>query len=431
MRRGIGIVVGAMVVAAASVGWQAATHGLQGVVTDAGDKRVAGAWIEVRKAAKGAIDAAEFEGPAFRSMRSDADGRWSFADLGDGTWVVTAVASAEPRTDEELQQLARPQAGGRTPAGVAVSRLLRRFDAGAPKTERVNIGLATGATTDQPLAGQLVGAFEPDAFGYELRLTRVTMMSSGVATSSTVVSTVDAAKSTPVFSAVPDREGRFDFGPLPVQDFDTLAVEAVPLDGGETGTAFSGMVAMLGPRSGMVAIPLRGQRTISLEAVADDGTPVPLQRGEQITFDLWADDGSSNAWMEESAAKEQVLAEGTYLARATLGEFASAVTPFKVEAKGGATDVPLRLQPCSPYTVHLVDDKGAPLPKFFLKLGPEAAKDFPKPCRITARCEGGDVRLEGVLPGAYEVEFKALGKDAFTRRLELKADGAPIAVTLP
>jgi hypothetical protein len=66
-----------------------------------------------------------------------------------------------------------------------------------------------------------------------------------------------------------------------------------------------------------------------------------------------------------------------------------------------------------------------------MKLGTEASKGFPSPCRVPVRCEAGEASLTGVLPGFYDVQFKVRGKVVGTQRLELKPDGVPVMVTLP
>src|SRR5262245_64514697 len=85
------------------------SHGFEGRVLDAAGNPVAGAWIEARPTSHGALDAADFQGAPPQSMRTSSIGEWSIGGMGEGNWIITAVASSTPRTDAELQELARPR----------------------------------------------------------------------------------------------------------------------------------------------------------------------------------------------------------------------------------------------------------------------------------------------------------------------------------
>jgi hypothetical protein len=443
---------------------------LSGAVHDAHGQPVSGAWLEVREMKSGAITAATFEGDPFKSMRSGENGRWAFEDLTEGTWLLTVVANAEPTapgatplTDEELQSMARPGADYRLPAGVALTRIVRHFDAGQPPTtEQMDLGLALGPRPPRPLLGQVVAAFDPEKFAYEVRLVRARQLPGGVSMSSSVTGTgggnvtvtssftekatgktttssgaiVDGVSDppNPMFSVVPDRDGLFDFGSLDVKDADWVSVETVPLStAGRTagGTAFGAFIGVFEPWPKGIEISVGAQHTITMKAVRADGKPLVIAAHELVQCDLWSEGERSSASTLDAAGTQVVLTEGTYLARAMLGDSASAVTAFKVESSGSPTEVSLVLQPCPPFTVHLVDAKGAPLGEYFMSLGTEASRGFPTPCRVPVQCEAGEAKPEGVLPGTYDVEFSVSGKDAFIRRLELKPDGAPVVVALP
>ena len=444
-------------------------HGLSGAVHDTKGQPVVGAWLEVRAMKTGAITAATFEGAPFKSMRSGKDGRWAFENLTEGTWLLSVVASTEPTapgavplTDEDLQKMARPGPDYRVPAGVALTRIVRHFGAGqVGMKEQMDLGLALGPRPARPLLGQLVAAFDPDKFGYEVRLQRGTLLPGGVSmsssetsfgsgssttTSSTTVTsqgtttssskTVDGVSDppNPQFSVVPDRDGFFDFGSLEVKDEDWVSVETVPLaatGGAARGTPFHAPIGVFEPWPIGIEIAVGGQHTITMKAARADGKPLALTGHEWISCDLWSEGRVSSASTLDASGREVVLKEGTYLARAKLGASASAVTAFKIDASGSPTEVTLVLQPCPPFTVHFVDAKGAPLGDYFVKLGTEASKDFPERCRVPVQLESGEARLEGVLPGTYDVEFRTFKTEPFIRRLELKPDDVPVVVAVP
>lgn len=440
---------------------------LRGAVHDAQGQPVVGAWLEVRATPSGAISATAFEGAPFQSMRSGPNGRWAFEGLPAGTWLLTVVAKTEPTpegaappSDEEFQKMARPGADYRVPENVALTRIIRHFEAGQAATnEPMDLGLALGPRPARPLLGQLVGAFHPDTFGYEVRLVRgtqlpgggsmsgsVTMVGAGTVTStSETINSGTGATTTssttmvdgvsdppnPRFCVVPDREGFFDFGSLDVKDEDFVSVEAFPLAGGgaTTGdTVFGAPIGTFEPWPLGIEIAIVAHHTVTLRAARSDGTP--LADKAWVQGNLWSEESvSTTAPLAKSGWKVE-LTEGTYVARATLDQTASALTAFTVDAKG-PSEVTLLLQPCPPFTVRFVDAQGAPLGDFILTFGTEATKGFPVPCRVPAMCMAGEVSLKGILPGSYDVEFKADRKEPFTRRLELKPDGVPITVTLP
>jgi hypothetical protein len=437
-------------------------HSLSGAVHDGRGQPVIGAWLEIRATQSGAITAAAFEGPPLKSMRSGPNGRWAFQHLPPGTWLLTVAARIEPPTegaaplsDEEFEKMARPGADQRLPDGVALTRIIRHFETGqSATTEQMDLGLALAPRPAQPLRGQLVGAFQPDTYGYEVQLVRATQLAGGGSMSSSVTSvgggtvtstssvttvvttgssstTVDGVSDPPAprFSTVPDREGFFDFGSLDVKDEDWVSVETVRLSDGATtarATVFGAPLGTLEASETGIEIAIEAKHTVTVRAVRADGTSIA--DADWIECNVWAE-GSVSATTLDKAGTEMALAPGTYVARATLGEFASSLTAFEVVANG-PTEVTLLLQPCPRFTVRFVDVNGAPLGDCYPRLGTEATREFPSPCRVPVECEAGEVKLQGVLPGTYDVRFKMRGKDAVTQRVDLQPDGV-IVVTLP
>jgi len=348
---------------------------------------------------------------------------------------VTAVASAEPHTDEELQLWARPGREVGTPAGVAVGRVIRHFGAHPRfQQERLDIGLAVGSATAKPLGGRLTGAFVPGRFAYEVRFRPTNMVRAGEGETTVSVSFSSDDPNT-IFSTVPDADGRFDFGALEYTDDDAIAVECFALseaDEGVADTPFSGAIVSLVKSKDGVEIPLQGRRVVTLQAMTAEGQPMTMASGNEIEFTIWDERGSEMNWTREEPKLREPLPDGTYLARAVLGERASALTPFTLAGAGEAPEIALVLQPCAPFTVTVVDQNGAALPTLmFLKLGNEASAAFPAPRRVSAFCKDSAFTLQGLLPDTYDVEFRGGTAPPFVRRLELKPGGEPVVVTVP
>ncbi len=410
---------------------------LAGVVRDAKDQPIAGAWLEARRTEHGALTAKDFEGAPAKSARSDAEGRWALPGLDDGTWIVTAVASTTPRTDDEMQQLARPVSGGAAPEGVALSRLVRQFGtASKGNTERLDIGLPLGCTTATPLHGRITGVFAPDRFAYEVRVTRTGPIHTQ-AGEGTVAITFDSSykQAQPAYSVVPDADGRFDFGSLDVSPHDLIEVASFTLDLEDSpgiSAQFSGILIGFEHWQDGVEIPILSQRTVTLRAFEPDGTTLlDLGGNEALSFSVWDGAGGSTEWDGDAAEIERPLKLGTYLVQASQGRGASAITAFTLDAVGPA-EVALVLKTCPDFTVHLVDQHGAPFASTSLKLGVEASAAFPQPCRIGAFCENGVVELSHVLPGTYQVQIgNGFRKPASIVSLDLKPGDEPIVVNVP
>ena len=401
---------------------------LVGIVHDARNKPVAGAWIELRRVEHGAVSAADFAGPPAKSMRSATDGSWSFPELGDGTWLLTAVASPTPHTDQELQALAAPPANGRTPADVAIARLLRRIDAQSDSwRERIDLGLSPGPAAAHPLHGRITGSFEPEKYGYVLQITPTVMMSGG----GSVSFSGDEDTPSPTFTEVPDADGRFDFGTHETAGFDTITVERMALkDSAKAGTVFTASVSQLGSGKDGVEIDLNSQHVVKLMAVAADGHPTQLAEGEMVQFRIWDDRGLESNMMNSLPVCDQVFTKGSYLVQAKLRDMTSAVTVVKVDGAETPAAVSLALAASDSYTVHFVDEKGAPLAASSVKLGPADA-DIPRPCRIPLVCKNGDVKLIGIAPGTYQLEFTDASGGTFTQKVELGPKAAAIVVKRP
>ncbi|HTE05827.1 MAG TPA: hypothetical protein VK824_06500, partial [Planctomycetota bacterium] len=233
------------------------------------------------------------------------------------------------------------------------------------------------------------------------------------------------------FTAVPDAEGRFDFGALDVGDRDFIEVVSFPLDepGHELdGKPFHGQFLQLGQRDKGFDVPLAGQHVVTLRALGTVGSDDP------IGFTLWDEKGGEISTERNEVSLRWNLTDGTWLARATQGDRASPLVGFRLastEDADNAEDVGLVLQPCPAWTVHLVDQHGAPLADDFLKLGNDASAGFPAPCRVEASCEGGLVSLEGLFPGPYLVQFDGGSKRAFTVNLDLQPGDQPVTVNVP
>jgi hypothetical protein len=429
-------------------------HALEGVVRDAKGEPVVGALIDARLVAQGAVAPANFEGAPAKSMHSDKDGHWALQDLAPGNWLVTAMANADPAAaqlgDADLIRLARLGANARTPAGLALARVLRHIAAEpAATTESVDLALALGPVPERALFGRITGAFHPDTCGYEVHVNCgnsmpgggnvvITGSGSGTTTVTTTVSgktlvTEMSVESNLMFTQVPDRDGRFDFGALQVSDASQISVVGIPLtDGGDSlgGTVFPmPLIAFFNWKAG-IEIPLTAMRTITLKATTADGKPVTVADDVMVSFDTWSAVGEQG-WGEKAPSTHQSLAEGSYLAQVRMGELASAIVPLTVEATGGATEVSFVLQPCPPFTVHFVDAKGAPLPKAWTSLGIEARRDLGARRAVGRVDDGGQLKVEGVPPGTYDVMFRIQGRQPFTRTLELKPGDAPVVVSMP
>lgn len=404
-------------------------HGFKGVVCDIEGKPLADAWVEARKVRHGALTALDFEGAPEISMRTRADGRWSVHGLDAGTWLITAVVSDTPRSDQEMQDLARPRDDGYIPDGVAITRLIRRFGrVFGWRTEMLDLGLAVGSSTDKPFKGRLTGAFDPDRFGYEIQLSLHRPTRAG----SRNPVTVSASDINPRFSTVPNTDGSFDFGGIPFGEYDFVWAECFPLQGDDvampTTLIHSQRLTLKAEEDGSYAIQVPSVGDAVFRASGGE------QKGDdRIRYSLWSERGGSSTWYVKPPfpSSRRVLPDGTYLARAILGDYSSPLTTFRVESSEGTTEVVLPLLSCKPFTVKMINQIGAHLGTKFLRIGTEESSAFPEPCRVQAFLQDGKVELKGILPGFYDVEFRTGREESFIRRLELRPSIPVVVVDVP
>ena len=423
--------VGALLLALAPIQlrvWSGSGFGLEGRIFDVHGEPVADVWVEARSVRRGALDSTDFaEGPA-KSTRSSRNGGWSLDGLGGGTWLVTAVASETPRTDAELQELARPGTGA--PTGVAITRLVRHVDADAhPVTENLDLGMALGASADKPVAGHLAGAFDPKHYAYQVTVTPFRASHVGPGSHTVSVSSSDPSYA---FSAVPAADGSFALGHLDVGDYDMITVDVLALSGPAAlhCQVSAGQFLKLGQARDALDIQLPGVVPVELRIASAASGPAP--KGRRV-FGVWSETGGCEYAYRDDDAYQFLLPEGTYVAQAWVEkqEFAAPLVPFAVSVGAPTPAVSLTLAPCPSFTVQLIDQHGQPLPTLFLGLGtPDTAK-MPNPCRVHAVCRDGSVSLEHIMPGTYDVEFRLGHAPTIQRKLDLKPGVAPITVEMP
>ena len=402
-------------------------HGLEGRIIDAAGKPVAGVWVEARHASQGAVDTADFFGAPRHSMRTGINGEWSLSGLGEGSWIISAVASRTPHTDAELMELARPRAGEAPASDVAITRVFRNYSRDdADFVEGLDIRLAVGSTTEHPLAGRLTGAFDPQHFGYQvnasLSRTQTTRVGRDGA-SRDIGSLLDKAGA---FSTVPAADGSFDFGGLDARDYDTLEVEACLLDGSEETRCrlLSTETAKLDLSQGG-EITVKAAALVHLRVIAEGASPMSRSWGL-----FWWNEAGSGDETAEASSFYKFLPVGDYIFQARDRELASPHALVHVAEDTGA-DVTLELQPCPSFAVSLIDGTGSPLRDAVVQLAPLASAASASKLYIGAECRGGMLRLSQVVPGSYAAQVLLPGHEAFQLTLELKPDSAPIVVEAP
>ncbi|HEX5011431.1 MAG TPA: hypothetical protein VFY71_13635 [Planctomycetota bacterium] len=405
-------------------------RGIGGTAYDAYGKPLAGVWIEARRVAHGSLDRADFSGPPARSMCTGPDGYWSVADLESGSWLVTAVASKDPRSPAELQEFVAPRAEP-LPRGIAVTRLFRRLD---PRdyslTDGIDIGLAVGSETDHPIAGRLVGAFEPQRFGYQITVQPFRPPHTGRGTMN-----VSSADPSFAFSAVPAGDGSFSFGALKPDPYDSLQVEVFALEGPDDARCRSYFTQFLklDTSAGPLELPLPAAAPVRLQLRAADGEVLPAG---QRTFEILAGAGTawnhSATWYRDEDTLVDMCCEGSYAARATVGPVTTPEVTFSVAKGSEVADVVLAFPPCPRIKLRLVDQHGRPLEKLAMQIRPPATLHRPTPEPVaTVTCIDGAVELEHVYAGNYDVEFLPEQGRAFSRTLDLKPDAGTITIDVP
>jgi len=114
-----------------------------------------------------------------------------------------------------------------------------------------------------------------------------------------------------------------------------------------------------------------------------------------------------------------------------VGEWASPLTPVRVQLSGEPMVVTLPLQECPTFTLNLVDQEGKPLHHYRMRLGVEGTSEFPDPCRAGLYCMNGSVNVSGLLPGTYDVQFQYDMQPPFVQRIEVRPDAPTVAVVVP
>lgn len=424
------------------------SHAFQGRVLDAAGKPVSGAWIEARPASLGALDAADFQGAPPQSMRTGAGGEWSVSDLGEGNWIITAVASSAPHTDAELQELARPRTEA-LPAGVALTRLFRHFDPSEERErEMLDLGLAVGAAAQHPITGKLTGAFDPQRYGYQVTVTpnRAIMVGSGT---TTIVMSSDSAgeQDSFAFSVVPAADGSFDFGGLDPGENDTLRVEACLLEGPESARCpvHSTMITKL-DRTQRAELPVQAAGLVHLHMTGGATRPAGQRGGSFSVSSTGSATSSDGGWglswcgedrfnagvtFVQDAAHDMFLTAGNYLFQASSGQLASPYVLCHVDPGPHAADVQLDMKSCPSFEVRLVDAQQQPLADTWVRLTPSEHAAVAPACRFAVLSRKGVMRLEHAFPGSYDAEFSLKGQDPFRMKLDLKPESPPIVVVAP
>ncbi|HZL95434.1 MAG TPA: carboxypeptidase-like regulatory domain-containing protein [Vicinamibacterales bacterium] len=439
-----------------AMGWVPAGNGFKGTVRDMEFKPVAGAWIEARNVAHVTLDASDFEGEPAQETRSAADGSYSLTGLGAGTWIVTAVGSSTPRTDDEMKVLARSGVKELAPAGVAITRLVRRYAEESHRVEEVDLGLAPTAASST--YGRLVGEFDPEHFAYEIEYSQSPIVHSTpgehtISLSATSTGGVEVSWSsggtttTPtLFSAVPTVDGRFDFGSLALDERARISVRATPLASDwltSFGDAFDDQIAKLERGEDGLQIPVGALREVTFRASGGPATPPAAPQFFRVSderslrFNVWDEhgvqrslDGSSNG--ADAATARAWLSTGRYLVRATHGSLASTFIPLRVDAQGEMPDVVCELLPGS--RISLVDEAGQPIADGRVYIGTDATADFADPFPLfSVTDEAGTLQPAALSAGRYRAQLvhNKLSPDEWRVDFGIEVKGPQERVTVP
>jgi hypothetical protein len=394
-------------------------HSLEGVVRDAQGEPVAGAWIEVRPMSTGALNGTDFEGEPHRSMLSGADGSYDIGGMQGGTWIISVAASETPRTADESKALARPTPEHALPDGVAVARLVRRFASGFTfsASEVTNLCVPIHSDTKDHLHGRLIGEFEPGRMAYQLSLRPFRtspvrdVKHSKAADGSPRTSFTAMGFSEPILGTVPFPDGHFDFGPMPVGDYDTFTVEGLLLQGDPADRAvslFFGQVLNMKRDDGAFVIDVPRPQSWTARVVR----PTEAKK-VRMALALWGEPrGGGSSLVDDGDTWATLLTPGRYMAQFATQRvmyngqldpgFASAFVMLTVGDEP-PPEMTLEAKPCPVRKLRVQDPAGKAVDNLPLAVGPVLPDGLADPCVITDRCHDGVIELAGLPDGDYVV----------------------------
>jgi hypothetical protein len=329
-------------------------------------------------------------------------------------------------------------APGNEPGGVV--RQSVTTVAAAPATAPA--GDAVQAPVTRSLKGRLTGGFEPDRFSYEISFTKVVPIFAGPGEHTVTItstSTSDEDKDEPL-TATAGHDGWFDLGTVTIAEHDRITVVAAALGGARTDRSivFQSEFRDRDSRAPVAQSPVLDRSAGTLEIVLPTLSTVELSAGPaaavsggRVTFTVWDERGGFATSYGEGGRCRRQMEPGSYLVRATQGDLTSPLTTFVVDKNVAPVSVPLDMQACPTFSIRLVGEPVAAGGRLLFVLGTDALAGMPLPCRVQSICRDGEVVLEHILPGTYEVELRKGMTPLLRQRMELRPDAPPIVLSSP
>jgi hypothetical protein len=279
---------------------------------------------------------------------------------------------------------------------------------------------------------RLVGAkLTPEEFGYQATVLRSKPSHSAPGLHEEKFSSSDNEMEPFFYYAVPDADGRVDFGGATLGEYGTITVDAFTLDPEQPnvfGTVCSSALRDVRTADGTYEVPMRPHGIVRLTA-----KPTDVDARAIVQYTIWSGNGSEdNRYGDtQGGGVALILNSGVHVVRAMHGNIASRLTPMVVDQDTGSVSLSLAMEPCAPYSMRIVDQDGKPIERYAIRLNIAEEPGVVAPIGPSLYCLSGQVRIEGIHPGEYEAQFRYDVRPPFDQSLRLGADEVAEVVVPP